>query len=208
LIKILCKNILKSIIIIVLTFIILGCAKENAMLIVGDSIFSGYSLNEDEVPVNLIKKTVHKETIEFCEPGLTLSAFSNRLTNYDNINISHVIIELGANDFLLNKDIENTKKAFFKIMNYFSNKSSNICLVSFVDSEMFSYVDYCDINLLHQYEEMYKSFQDNNVIIVTNIWENTFLKSEYKIDFFHPNKRGAELITRNIVKQLQKYAFF
>ena len=207
-IKILCKNILKSIIIIVLTFIILGCAKENAMLIVGDSIFSGYSLNEDEVPVNLIKKTVHKETIEFCEPGLTLSAFSNRLTNYDNINISHVIIELGANDFLLNKDIENTKKAFFKIMNYFSNKSSNICLVSFVDSEMFSYVDYCDINLLHQYEEMYKSFQDNNVIIVTNIWENTFLKSEYKIDFFHPNKRGAELITRNIVKQLQKYAFF
>jgi hypothetical protein len=73
---------------------------------------------------------------------------------------------------------------------------------------MFSYVDYCDINLLHQYEEMYKSFQDNNVIIVTNIWENTFLKSEYKIDFFHTNKRGAELITRNIVKQLQKYAFF
>lgn len=92
----LCKNILKSIIIIVLTFIILGCAKENAMLIVGDSIFSGYSLNEDEAPVNLIKKTVHKETIEFCEPGLTLSAFSNRLTNYDNINISHVIIELGV----------------------------------------------------------------------------------------------------------------
>ena len=57
----LCKNILKSIIIIVLTFIILGCAKENAMLIVGDSIFSGYSLNEDEAPVNLIKKLYTKK---------------------------------------------------------------------------------------------------------------------------------------------------
>ena len=82
---------LRHIILISLSLLFFSCNNSGYVLIVGDSLFSGYGLNEDAAPVSIIKKNLHRKTIEFCEPGLTLSAFYNRLGNYDNLKITHVI---------------------------------------------------------------------------------------------------------------------
>lgn len=200
-------KIVKCIIVIAYSLSIFSCTNKKSVLIVGDSILTGYGLDENDSPLEIIKKRIKNSVFDFCEPGFTVSAFSNRLSNYDELPISHVIIELGANDFLLGNDSENCKKKFLKVINYFEKKGISICLISFIDDTMFEYSDYCNVELLHQYEDMYKELQGENVLLITNIWKNNFSDENYKIDFFHPNKIGAAIIANKIFSEIEKTDF-
>ncbi len=47
-----------------------------------------------------------------------------------------------------------------------------------------------------------------NVFLINNIWDGKFYNEEYKIDGFHPNKKGAKLISDKIVAFIKNSDFY
>ena len=135
-------------------FVFLSCSRKKNVLIVGDSILVGYKLSEENSPVKNIARKISKNCVLKCEIGYTVSAFSQTLSGYDVSNISGLIIELGANDFLLQQSLEKTRENFERIINYFSIKGIPICIISFIDETMFEASFDFDSELLKEYERL------------------------------------------------------
>lgn len=178
-------------------------------LVIGDSLFSGFKISFSKSVFNLIDKKLPGNFINNCEIGLSASNVINRLNEFDKITITHVIIELGANDFLRNIDCKITYKNLSYIIKYFKNKNVKVCVVNFYDSSMLDYSQYSSLfsqDFLEEYNHIFLDLE--NVFLINNIWNGKFSEEEYRIDDFHPNKKGAKLISDNIVNSIKKSDFY
>ena len=186
---------------LILLFLLSCCRrKTESVLIVGDSLLCGYKIPEKKSVCSILEKKLNKNTVSYCEIGLSASSFSKKLYEYDTHSFSYVIIELGANDFLLNQSAQDTRDNLLEIIHFFHKKSVDVYIVSFIDKAMFS-LGYNTL-LLQQYENMYKTLQDEAVFVITNIWNNKFLDAACKADDFHPNETGSKIIARSIIRHI------
>lgn len=60
--------------------------------------------------------------------------------------------------------------------------------------------------VLEEYNHMFLDLK--NVFLINNIWDGKFYNEEYKIDGFHPNKKGAKLISDKIVAFIKNSDFY
>ncbi|MBQ6781824.1 MAG: hypothetical protein IJT36_01100 [Alphaproteobacteria bacterium] len=187
-------------------FFLCNCSDKKTVFIVGDSLLLGYKIEEKESALSIIKNKLHN-CVHYCEIGLTISAFAAILDRYDIDSISCVIIELGANDFLLGRDSAKTCESFLSTINYFKKKGIPVCIISFIDKTMFQYKDLGNVKLLEDYDKMYESLLEQSISLITNIWEGNFSNMDYKVDDFHPNAEGAKVIARHILREIKKMGF-
>lgn len=178
-------------------------------LVIGDSLFSGFKIPFSKSVFYLIDKKLPGDFINNCEIGLSARNVTDRLKEFDKITITHVIIELGSNDFLRNIDCKITYKNLSNIIKYFKNKNVKVCVVNFYDSSMLDYRQYFTL-FNHEFLEEYNNiFLDlENILLINNIWDGKFSNEEYKIDDFHPNKKGSKLISNIIVNFIKKSNFY
>lgn len=175
-------------------------------LVIGDSLFSGFKIPFSKSAFDLIDKKLPGNFINNCEIGLSASNVAGRLKEFDEITITHVIIELGANDFLRNIDCKITYKNLSTIIEYFNNKNIKVCVVNFYDSSMIDYSQYFSQEVLEEYNQLFSNLE--NVFLINNIWDGKFSNEEYKIDDFHPNKKGTKMISDKIVDFIKNSDFY
>lgn len=187
----------------------LSCSQlNNSTLIIGDSLLSGFQIEKDKAPITILKQKIYGNINSYCEIGLTASAFSKNLNYYTNKNYSHVIIMLGANDFLLECNSEKTLINFERMIDFFSKYNSKICFISFIDSSMFQNSK-INKKLLYDYLNMFNKLKNyKNVIVADNIFKNQFFNKKYKSDLYHLNEKGSLFISKNILFSLKQNHFF
>ena len=176
---------------------------------IGDSLFSGFQLSNNSSVVQILNKEFDYRIIDSCVLGYTTNVCVKQLNNFDLSNISFAIIELGANDFLLRKTAKDTKQNLLDIINYLQEKKIKVCLVSFIDSSMFLTIDKLENNeMLLEYNEVFNFFENNNILVISNIWNGCFYDDTLKIDTYHPNETGSEIIASKIITELKTKSFF
>ena len=81
--------------------------------------------------------------------------------------------------------------------------------MSFIDSSMFLTIDELQNNeMLVEYHEAFEFFENNNILVISNIWNGRFYDDTLKIDDYHPNEKGAEIIASKIITELKTKNFF
>ncbi|MBQ3024544.1 MAG: hypothetical protein IJD23_04445 [Spirochaetaceae bacterium] len=193
----------------ILIIFLFGCSNSKDTLCIGDSLFSGFNLSNNSSVVQIVNKEFDYRIIDSCVLGYTANVCVKQLNKFDLSNISFAIIELGANDFLLRKTAKATKENLLTIINYLQEKKIKVCLVSFIDSSMFLTIDELQNNeMLVEYHEAFEFFENNNILVISNIWNGRFYDDTLKIDDYHPNEKGAEIIASKIITELKTKNFF
>ncbi len=193
----------------ILIIFLFGCSNSKDTLCIGDSLFSGFKLSNNSSVVQIVNKEFDYRIIDSCVLGYTANVCVKQLNKFDLSNISFAIIELGANDFLLRKTAKATKENLLTIINYLQEKKIKVCLVSFIDSSMFLTIDELQNNeMLVEYHEAFEFFENNNILVISNIWNGRFYDDTLKIDDYHPNEKGAEIIASKIITELKTKNFF
>ncbi|MBP3450516.1 MAG: hypothetical protein J6K22_08655 [Spirochaetaceae bacterium] len=193
----------------ILIIFLFGCSNSKDTLCIGDSLFSGFILSNNSSVVQIVNKEFDYRIIDSCVLGYTANVCVKQLNKFDLSNISFAIIELGANDFLLRKTAKATKENLLTIINYLQEKKIKVCLVSFIDSSMFLTIDELQNNeMLVEYHEAFEFFENNNILVISNIWNGRFYDDTLKIDDYHPNEKGAEIIASKIITELKTKNFF
>lgn len=193
----------------ILIIFLFGCSNSKDTLCIGDSLFSGFQLSNNSSVVQILNKEFDYRIIDSCVLGYTTNVCVKQLNNFDLSNISFAIIELGANDFLLRKTAKDTKQNLLDIINYLQEKKIKVCLVSFIDSSMFLTIDKLENSeMLLEYYEVFEFFENNNIFVISNIWDGSFYDDTLKIDDYHPNEKGVEIIASKIVAELKTNNFF
>lgn len=193
----------------ILIIFLFGCSNSKDTLCIGDSLFSGFKLSNNSSVVQIVNKEFDYRIIDSCVLGYTANVCVKQLNKFDLSNISFAIIELGANDFLLRKTAKATKENLLTIINYLQEKKIKVCLVSFIDSSMFLTIDELQNNeMLVEYHEVFEFFENNNILVISNIWNGRFYDDTLKIDDYHPNEKGAEIIASKIITELKTKNFF
>ncbi len=194
---------------VILIIFLFGCSNSKDTLCIGDSLFSGFQLSNNSSVVQILNKEFDYRIIDSCVLGYTTNVCVKQLNNFDLSNISFAIIELGANDFLLRKTAKDTKQNLLDIINYLQEKKIKVCLVSFIDSSMFLTIDKLENNeMLLEYYEVFNFFENNNILVISNIWNGSFYDDNLKIDNYHPNEKGSEIIASKIITELKIENFF
>ncbi len=154
-------------------------------LVIGDSLFSGFKIPFSKSVFYLIDKKLPGNFINNCEIGLSARNVTDRLKEFDKITITHVIIELGSNDFLRNVDCKITYKNLSNIIKYFKNKNVKVCVVNFYDSSMLDYSQYFTLfnqEFLEDYNNIFLDLE--NILLINNIWMGNFLMKNIKLMIF------------------------
>lgn len=194
---------------IIIIIFLFGCSKTKDTLCIGDSLLLGFQLPNNKSVIQIINNNFDNRLVDCCELGYTANVCVKQLKDFDLSNISFAIIELGANDFLLRKTAKDTKDNLLAIINYLQEKKIKVCLVSFIDSSMFLTIDKLENNeMLLEYNEVFNFFENNNILVISNIWNGCFYDDTLKIDNYHPNEKGSEIIASKIITELKTKSFF
>ena len=194
----------KYLFLFLLVFITSCRTKPMHVLCIGDSLLSGYGIDKEESVKNILSKKYDFIIDTYVDVGLTSKRFlfeftSIELTQYYDC----VLLELGANDYLMNQDASDTIVNLQKIIDILKNKCKSIIIVSFIDDSMFE-INNSGFNkdLLIEYKQMYESLANQeNVHLFDSYWKGEFSKLEKKVDFFHPN----ESLSKEIANRLYLY---
>ena len=166
--------------------------KINSIVCFGDSLTYGFgSTNEQSYPYFLQQYT----ELPVINKGINGNTSKNGLDRVDDIlqfKNSIVIVEFGANDFLQQIPISETKKNMEQLVNKLKQNNNIVVLVSTQDTQ------------LYQLYNMLKTLaKEKNVLFIDGIlnefWDNKNLFS----DFIHPNSNGYKLVAEKIYKNIK-----
>lgn len=190
-------------------FFFLSCKNSSCTLIIGDSLFSGFKISHEDSVVALLNNHLPGTFLNITEIGLSLKNVKERLSEFDEIEITHVIIELGANDFLRNVDTDVIYENLYSVIEYFKTQKIKVCVINFYDSSMLKFYKYFDVYNIKDLENVNLIFSTlEDVLVINNIWDGKFSCNEFKVDDFHPNSKGSKLIAFNILNYLKKNNFY
>ena len=166
--------------------------KINSIVCFGDSLTYGFgATNEQSYPYFLQQYT----ELPVINKGINGNTSKNGLDRVDDIlqfKNSIVIVEFGANDFLQQIPISETKKNMEQLVNKLKQNNNIVVLVSTQDTQ------------LYQLYNMLKTLaKEKNVLFIDGIlnefWDNKNLFS----DFIHPNSNGYKLVAEKIYKNIK-----
>ena len=199
------NNLKKTTFLIVLLFVS-HCGKEdnkvkfNSILLFGDSLMSGYGLQEEQhlsiVLENNLKLEGHK--IKVSSQSISGDTTLDGLDRVENIfsdeNYDLVIIGLGANDMLRGIDPELTKKNLEKIIEKIQDKNINILLTGMIASPTRG------IEYKNKFDQIFPDLQNKyNLNFMPFLLKGVALKPKFnQSDGIHPNSKGVEIISKNL----------
>ena len=166
--------------------------KINFIVWFGDSLTYGFgSTNEQSYPHFLQQYT----EIPVINKGINGNTSKNGLDRIDDIlqfKNSIVIVEFGANDFLQQIPISETKKNIEQIVDKLKQNNDIVVLVSTEDTQ------------IHQLHNMLKTLaKEKNILfidgILNEIWNDRTLFS----DEVHPNSKGYKIVAEKIYKNIK-----
>lgn len=181
----------------------------NRVIIIGDSLTYGYGVKRSENVPSMMAQYLNCTVYNYGSIGDTSLNALKRIETIDYQKASHILIELGANDYFLSISSSEFKYNLSKIIEKIGYKKKKIALIKFYDDSLLGQVDNTDNSLLRQYEAVFQDISlQYNIPIVKNIWSGTFRNPTYMYDEFHPNNLGCMVIASNIVAELQECKYF
>ena len=170
----------------------------------GDSLMSGYGLDDQFHLSNVLEKNLQKkgydvDVINASVSGDTTQGGLNRLNwLVENQKIDVVVLCLGANDMLRGIQPSIIKKNLNTILELLINKKKKILLAGMLSQGTFG-KEYKD-NFDNIYPELAKKFK---VSFLPFLLDGVALKPEYNLaDGKHPNSKGVNLISKNLEKKI------
>lgn len=192
------------VLVISLNFITTKVQCNQKIVLFGDSLMSGYGLEEKYhlstiLEKNLKKKNFDVSVINASVSGDTTSGGLNRLNwLLEKRKIDIVILCLGANDMLRGIKPSIIKKNLNKILETLQNKKVNILLAGMLSQE--SLGEEYKSKFDNIYPELAKKFQ---ISFLPFLLDGVALNPELNLnDGKHPNPKGVNRISENLEKKL------
>ena len=176
------------------------------IVLFGDSLMSGYGLDEKfhlslVLERNLNEKGFNIDVINASVSGDTTSGGLNRLNwLLEKRKVDIVILCLGANDMLRGIDPNIIKENLKNILLILQEKNISVLLAGMLSQQ--TYGEKYKTNFDRIYPELAKNF---NVSFLPFLLEGVALIPKYNLDDGkHPNRKGVELISKNLERKLIK----
>lgn len=170
----------------------------------GDSLMSGYGLDDQFHLSNVLEKNLQKkgydvDVINASVSGDTTQGGLNRLNwLVENQKIDVVILCLGANDMLRGIQPSIIKKNLSTILELLIKNKKKILLAGMLSQGTFG-KEYKD-NFDNIYPELARKFK---ISFLPFLLDGVALNPEYNLtDGKHPNSKGVNLISKNLEKKL------
>ena len=170
----------------------------------GDSLMSGYGLDEEFHLSNVLEKNLKKKgfdvtIINASVSGDTTSGGLNRLGwLLENKKIDIVILCLGANDMLRGINTDLIKQNLNNILEILHKKNIKILLAGMLSQETYGN------KYKNNFDEIYPELASKHkVAFLPFLLEGVALNPNLNLDDGkHPNPKGVKLISKNLEKQL------
>ncbi len=190
--------------IIGLNFIPTKVSCNQKIALFGDSLMSGYGLEEKSHLSTILEKSLRKKgfgvnVINASVSGDTTSGGLNRLNwLLEQRDIDIVILCLGANDMLRGIKPSLIKKNLQKILEILEEKKITILLAGMLSQETLG-IEYKN-KFDRIYPELAKKFQ---ISFLPFLLDGVALNAELNLnDGKHPNQKGVKIISKNLEKKL------
>ena len=174
------------------------------IVLFGDSLMSGYGLDEEFHLSTVLEKSLRKKGFDVnvtnaSVSGNTTYAGLNRLNwLLEKKNIDIVILCLGANDMLRGINPIIIKQNLEKILKILQKENLNILLAGMISQETFG-KEYKN-NFDKIYPDLANKFK---ISLLPFLLEGIALNPEYNLDDGkHPNHKGIKMISQNLEKKL------
>lgn len=175
------------------------CKLNNDNIItIGDSLANGFGVNPENSFAVKTAVLLGKNPIKKGVDGETTSELLNRIDDELKAtpSIAAVIISIGGNDFLKNRDEETVKSNLNTIVQRAKKYTDCIVLLG-VPSGVFG-------SVIGGISSIYKDVSDKFNIIVEDKAMQMILKDiNLKVDYIHPNTEGHEIIANNIANLIK-----
>jgi acyl-CoA thioesterase-1 len=187
--------------------------QEETLVCLGDSLTAGYGAVESKkddktksYPAYLQKKV----NMPVINKGLSGGSSAYGLSQINSIleteNPHILIIELGANDYLLwNVPVNKTHENLQAIIDRANDGQRKIYLAKFYTEQVATDLK-ADPKTIDQYDAMFTALaSEDNVELIADIWTGVWGKSEYMSDEHHPNAEGYEIMANNYFDAMKDY---
>ncbi|MFA5100901.1 MAG: GDSL-type esterase/lipase family protein [Candidatus Omnitrophota bacterium] len=106
-----------------------------------------------------------------------------------------VVIEFGANDFLTNMPLEETRRNIESIIQQCQEQGAIVALA-----------DVSNMNLMPEYGPMFRSLsRTHKTIYIPNLLNGIYDNVNMKSDIFHPNASGYQIIAQRVYRTILPY---
>lgn len=185
---------------------IFGFANEQTILFLGDSLTEGYGLAKSQAYPALVEKLFKTELnkdIKVINGGVSGSTTSDavaRLKWYLKQKPQIIFIALGANDGLRGLDLNQSQKNLETIINLALEAKAKVVLAKMLMPPNYG-PDYTKA-----FSQMYENLKTKfNLPMMPFLLEGVAGKKEFnQSDGIHPNKKGHEIIAKNVFEFLKK----
>lgn len=182
------------------------------LLILGDSLASGYKLSPEKGFVPKLQKELNDDGLDNVEVINEAVAGETTFDGLKKINAildkkpHAVILELGANDVLQNLDLEQTEKNLQEIITTLKKNQVAVMLIGINIPPTISE------NKGQKLNEIYKNLaKKNKLILYPNFLEGVVSQRfgsynfENMIDSVHPNEKGVDLMIKNTYSVIKEF---
>jgi len=160
----------------------------------GDSLVAGYGADDGKDFVSLLSQDIKQPIINLGEDGDTTAEGLARINQLDKYNPKVVILLLGGNDYLEQKD---TAVAFQNLGQIIENIQSRGAVAVLVGVR----VNYFVGNFDPQYEALVAKYK---VAYVPDALDGILGNPDYMTDSVHPNNAGYALLAARILPVLEE----
>jgi acyl-CoA thioesterase-1 len=183
------------------------------LVCLGDSLTAGYGAVEPKKEDRLKSYPAYLEdkvNMPVINKGFSGVPSAYGLSQIDSIleteNPRILIIELGANDYLLwNVPVDKTHENLQAIIDRANDGQRKIYLVKFYTEQMTKDLE-ADSETIKQYDAMFNTLASkNDVELINDIWTGVWGKPEYMSDEHHPNAEGYEIMADNYFNAMKPY---
>ena len=161
----------------------------------GDSLTFGVGAATDENYVSLLAKKLNVRIFNKGVSGDTVEEGLNRIqSDVLDLKPDCVIVLLGANDFLKNIPLNETKNNLAKILDILNEQKIKVVLVGIHQG------------LLSNYEKMYQDLAREKMVAgyVPGILSGLYQHPQYMFNDFHPNAAGYQIMAERIEPVLRR----
>lgn len=182
-----------------------SCKKNRTVLLIGDSISSGYGIAKKDSWVNLLRMQLARfyPKVKLINDSVAGSTSYNGLVRlrhqFQSIQPYAVMIELGGNDALRGLNLQVSKQNFSKMINLAKQHNSHILLIS-----VRLFPNYGPI-YTQAFNALYSNLaHEHNITFVPTLLKGIALKPSFmQADGIHPNTQAQPLILQRVWPSLK-----
>mgnify|MGYP003644460461 FL=1 len=170
--------------------------EDGVILAFGDSLTVGVGVGDTDSYPAVLTQLSGRKVIGAGVSGEETSQGLKRLpTVIDEVNPSLMILLLGGNDILRNRNMQNTKQNLSAMIEIAHARGVQVVLIGVPEKKIFS-----DVAPL--YEELAEQY---NLLHLDDLLSQLLRDNEYKSDAVHLNQQGYRVMAESIHKSLVKY---